>query len=697
MYAANTTCVCCLLFAGAANAHNPHDPVLALGLSPDYSKDKTVFVATLPELNWSYSDILRSTDDGSTWTKLPKGMDNRFDFSAIRLSPNFPADRTIYAATIGDGIYASANGGDSWQTINTGLVGLNIRELKLAGWSNTDYALFAAPTSGGLFRRAASQSSWKRVLKETIKLAVVAPSPDFTTDQTVWAADTTGKLRVSTDGGFTWIDRGNPAAAVIHDMAIAPGGAKEIFLATNRRGIFYSANSGTSFTNIRANLPAEAVNNVAISPDYVVDRTVFCTTPTRSVYKSTNSGMSWTLYSSKAVITHQTAALKEFTELQVSNSYTTDGAVFLSAHDGLFASSDAGRLWGQWQTRPGLITGLALSSAYASDGRVMATNYSNGGLYSSTDRGTSWKLVWDGWTHPQNKLTANGIDFVPNHAGAPIAWANANHSQIGFTSDFGANWSVLPVPKLPRLPGQSPTAVYHNAMIVSPQFETDGELYLGTRTHGVIQSRDGGVSWRMNSGPPTTQQVISMAISPDYANDHTAMIATAAGRVWRTTSRGDSWSVVSSGMIGTRPGMKYASIAISPNYSVDHLVLVGTNNGVYVSKNSGDTWTRVNDLSIGSSRVIRQVEFSADFATDQQIFVTVRGRGLYRATIDASGEVTSSHNIGTPLLDVNSEFTEFRLSPTFSVDATILGASGHGIYRSTDGGENWTLAGSPGR
>ncbi len=111
-----------------------------------------------------------------------------------------------------------------------------------------------------------------------------------------------------------------------------------------------------------------------------------------------------------------------------------------------------------------------------------------------------------------------------------MAGANANHSQIGFTSNFGASWSVLPVPKLRHLPGQLPTAVYHNIMIVSPQFDTDREIYLGTRTHGVIQSRDAGVSWRMNWGLPTTQLVISMATSPDYANDDTAMAATINGQ-----------------------------------------------------------------------------------------------------------------------------------------------------------------------
>lgn len=48
-------------------AHNPHDPVQGLGVSPDFSNDQTLFLATDGELTtWRYQDILRSTDGGVT-------------------------------------------------------------------------------------------------------------------------------------------------------------------------------------------------------------------------------------------------------------------------------------------------------------------------------------------------------------------------------------------------------------------------------------------------------------------------------------------------------------------------------------------------------------------------------------------------------------------------------------------------------
>jgi len=683
------------LLSAKAHAHNPHDPALALGVSPDYTTDKTLFVSTYAEWNWGYKDILRSTDGGATWTKLPKGLDNRSPVAAIRVSPSFALDGMVYAATRGDGVYASSDHGNSWKLINTGLPGKNINELKIAGSPYGGHTLFAAPTTGGLFRRASTQSAWTQVLSNSFKLTVVAPSPDFTTDLTVLAADATGNLLISTDGGLSWVARGSPVGAVIYDMAIAPGGAREIFLAASRPGIFYSANLGASFKNMVANLPAEAVNNVAVSPRYATDHTVFCTTLTRSVYKSTNAGVSWTLNPTGAVITGQAATpATEFAELQVSNTYSSDGAVFLSAFDGLFVSSNAGTTWAQRQTRVGLVTALAFSTAYPTDRRVMASNYAEGGLYSSADRGTTWTRVWNGWLLLGHTLSSFAIDFVRNHTGPPMAVATKNFSQIGFTSDFGATWRVVAIPDMPDA-SHTLWPVYPNVIGVSPEFDSDREIYLGSRRQGVLQSRNGGTSWTASPDVPNAHEILAIAVSPDYADDHTAIATTGDGQLWRTSNSGGRWSRVGASAIKLRNGQCVSSLAFSPNVAADHLVLVGTNSGVYVSTDGGATWKTVNNDSIGPAAVIQQAEFSPDFSADHLLFVNVRGRGLYRVAMSASGAVTSAVYIGATLLDRNVQFTVFHLSPAFRTDATLLGASGRDVYRSTDGGLTWTLVGSP--
>ena len=678
-----------------AYAHTPHDGVQALGVSPEFATDKTLFLAVAgPLTSWRFQDILRSTNGGTTWTNIPNGMDHPFKFTAIRVSPSFGNDNTVFAATRGGGIYQSLDRGDSWQHFNTGLSDLALRVLKLeiAGSKGAEYVLFAADVSGALFRRSKTQANWVQVQAKS-NVAVIAVSPGFTVDGTAITADATGSLRISTDGGNNWNNLGNPASAIVHDIAIAPGDGQEIFLATSK-GIFYRENSSSTFAKKVSNLPAEAVNNIAVSPDYLTDHTVFCTTVTRSVYKSTNGGDSWTLYRSGAGITNQTTALNEFSELQVSNKFSTDHSVFLSAYAGLFISGDGGITWKEKQTRLNLLTGLALSPNFITDHRVIATSYT-GTLYTSANSGTTWaKGSWPN----RSRLNTFDAGFVQNSAGIPKA-ISATAGQWGISGDYGNTWTVKFFGSFPDI---STAPVSPTVQAISPNFNNDREIYFGTRVHGILQTLDGGAHWRTMRGVPSSPQITSLAISPNYTNDGTAFAANYAGTVWRTTDGGDSWLRIGASSIVSLlgPAEKYIWIAISPDFASDQLVLAGTNKGIYRSSNGGDDWTPLINDQIGpSDNVIQQIVFSPNFRNDRIVYVHVRGRGLYRVNLKLGSngwEVASApQNVGQWLLEHNIEFTEFHLSPGFAQDATLLGATRDTVYISKDGGLNWTEAGDP--
>lgn len=367
--------------------------------------------------------------------------------------------------------------------------------------------------------------------------------------------------------------------------------------------------------------------------------------------------------------------------------------MFLSAFDGLFISNDAGVTWQQSKTRQNLFTGLVFSPAYATDRRVMATAYSGGGFYSSANRGTTWSRVWNGWLVWNSQLSAFDIEFLANHPGAPTAVGIRNNPQIGFTSDFGASWNVRRIPDMLNSEGEI-SQVYSMVMGVSPRFDVDQEIYLGTRWHGLLQTRDGARTWRVDPNVPISAQITSLVVSPNYASDHTAFAANMNGEVWRTVNGGDTWTRVDGGAILSRDGLKHMWVALSPNYAVDRLVLVGTNNGLYRSTNGGNSWRKFGNVNIGPARIIQQVEFSPKFAVDRQVFINVRGRGLFRVTLNASGVVSSLRNVGTSLLSRNVQFTEFRLSPAYQQDRTLLGASRGTVYRSTNRGDAWVTAGS---
>ncbi len=674
-----------------AYAHNPHDPVYAMGVSPNFANDRTLFVSTDGEITgWRYPEVLRSTDGGTTWTLLPWGMDNRSSIFAIRVSPGYNVDRTVFVAT-GNGVYKSSTRGDFWEPFNTGLIASKYAtKLEIGGLQN-NYTLFLAIENDGVYRRTHLQTEWTKVLDRSAGVNIIATSSNFAQDKTVVVANSNGTIKISTDGGISWVDKGNPTGAIIYDIAIAPGSAREIFLATDD-GIFVSNNWGNSFTAKLSNLPAEAVNNIVFSPNYQTDRTVFCTTFTKAIYKSTNNGNSWVFHDSTAHITGQTVAAKEFSELQVSKTFATDQALFLSTFDGVFIATNGGNVWSQKQTRENLITGLALSPNFVNDQTIMATTYFGGGFYTSTDKGATWLAKAAGWPN-QAVLSPFDIDFVKNHTGPPLAIATDNKSFLGFSDDFGENWDTLPIPLLPDI-GEGD--IYPTVIALSPIFDTDQEIYIGTRTHGVLQTLDGGINWHRAVDVPHVEKITSIVTSPNYANDKTVFAANKSGEVWRTQNGGGSWTRIGIDSIVTQGKLSYMWIAISPQFATDHLLLIGTNNGIYRSANGGNSWKPFLHKHVGPATVIQQIEFSPTFAQDRTVYATVRGKGLYRLILGTTGWIMSAQNLGTSLLKKNIQFTEFHLSPNFSEDATILGASRRNIYISTDGGLNWIPIGSPG-
>lgn len=692
--AAMIACFLILGFMGIATyAHSPHDQVRGLGISPNFANDKTLFIAAEGEqTSTNYEDILRSTDGGATWIKLPRGMDNRSDFSAIRVSPNFSNDNTVFATTLGDGVYQSLNRGNSWQLFNTGLANKYIQgNLVIAKTGSKDYELFLVPGHGELYRRSSSETSWTELLNSAAGVNIVAVSPDFALNTTIMTASRDGNLQISIDGGNIWINKGNPAGVTAYDIAIAPGPTREIFLATSN-GVFYSNNLGSTFINRSTNLPVETINNIAVSPNYLIDGTVFCTTKTKAVYKSTNRGNNWVLHDSGAVITGQTNALNEFSELQISNTFSTDQTVFLSAFDGLFISKNGGITWIERQTRENLITSLALSPHFMNDQRIIAAVYnSEGGFYTSGDKGATWSLSSTGWPNSLGlPLSGVDVDFVQNYAGLPLAVATNIGRKIGFSSNFGESWNVFTVPEFPHIS----TLVYINVFALSPAFDQDQEIYAGTRQHGILHTTDGGINWRIVPDFPLSPHVTSLSVSPNYANDETAFAANRSGQVWRTNNGGESWSRIGSDSITINGLQSYMWIAISPGFSTDRLILVGTNNGIYRSGDGGNSWQPLRHAKIGPSKVIHQIEFSPSFNEDRTVFVTVRGKGLYRLSLDNVGRVRSVQNVGASLLSKNIQFVEFRMSPDFKQDSTLIGASRNELYISIDGGLIWMLTGS---
>ncbi|MBC8449546.1 MAG: hypothetical protein H8D78_17505, partial [Chloroflexi bacterium] len=194
----------------------PRLPVVRIAAAPAWTN--TLFAATsFFETVRAYStsshydgNIHRSTDGGQTWQPVSPRLDT---VQALVVSPNFPGDHTLFAATgylaghgqQGGTVYRSTDSGLHWEAVGDLVY---IHDLVISPDYSHDQTLFAnaqysagTPTGPGLFRSTDRGGTWTRL--SDMFPAWLAISPDFADDDVLFAA-TPASLYRSADRGATW-------------------------------------------------------------------------------------------------------------------------------------------------------------------------------------------------------------------------------------------------------------------------------------------------------------------------------------------------------------------------------------------------------------------------------------------------------------------------------------------------------------
>ncbi len=334
--------------------------------------------------------------------------------------------------------------------------------------------------------------------------------------------------------------------------------------------------------------------------------------------------------------------------------------IFAGTPDGVFISTDRTATWTH------LDNGLseAISTLAVSNTRVFAGTWT-GHVYRSTDKGSSWSLVNNGFPDaPVRSLAIKGSDL----------FAATEGRGIFRTTDDGESWMAINN-------GLSDTLVHAIAA-------SETNLYAGTWGSGVFRSTDDGASWmKVMSGNIYSLAVSGMNV---YAGGH---------GVYRTTNNGTNWLPVESDsymwvvytlatsgdelMAGTRLGVFYSSglgstlspinnglpITDIPSMTVHGSYLfAGTQfNGVFRSSDNGESWSRVTNGPTSVSVWALHVAGSTLFAGT--------GSDIFRSDDD-----------GTTWTEV---VTVLGVYVFFSRDGTIYAGTGNGVYRSTDNGTTW--------
>lgn len=246
---------------------------------------------------------------------------------------------------------------------------------------------------------------------------------------------------------------------------------------------------------------------------------------------------------------------------------------------------------------------------------------------------------------------------------------------------------------LPALAGintwttNGPEGAIVRSFAFSPDYASDGTIFVGTHHNGVYRSTDRGASWvQINTGLTNTD-VTDVAVSSNYISDTTVFAGTNYGGIYKSIDAGASWRQINNGLTNTI----VTSLGISPDYAIDKTIFAGTAIGIFISTDEGASWTpAMIDLSYIE---IRALAVSPDYATDATVFAAAAWigggalSGVYKSTNRGQNWILMDNGLPT-----GQFVSTVAISPNYARDKTVF-ASGPYVYKSTDAGVSWIRTG----
>ena len=244
---------------------------------------------------------------------------------ALAFSPTAPA--TIFAATVGGGIWKTTNGGASWAPVDDFLANLAVTTIvfkpgepaTLLAGTGEGFFNFDAIRGAGIFRSTDGGTTWAQLPSTANVNYSFVNRLAFSADGSIALAATGSGVFRSVDGGATWSATPvpfNPAIfpgqnPVFTDVKFLPGSSTLAVASGYRGSAYFSSDGGASFsvaggiTGSSALGPEFTRVELAVSPSAPGNVYAVADVSNGQLWKSTNNGVSYTLVRTTAHLSGQ--------------------------------------------------------------------------------------------------------------------------------------------------------------------------------------------------------------------------------------------------------------------------------------------------------------------------------------------------------------------------------------------------------
>lgn len=549
-------------------------------------------------------------DSGTTWQALTDNIGS-LKINDVAIAPDFETSNTMYIAT-GDkdqypssysvGVLKSTDAGETWNP--TGLVfpmNANKTINKLIINPSNSSEIIAA-TSSGMRKTIDAGVTWTSVSASLDFIDIEAKPFDFTT---LYASTRDGVVYRSLNSGASWSIVFYGVSPNRIELAVSPDEPTWVYFVLNNSddglyGIYKSEDSGATYTQV---FDGDDLNMLSYSEDgggtsgigwYALSMSVSPTDANSVILGSVNTwrsldgGLSW------EIVSHWYGAggIEEVHADKHIHCYRNNGDLFEGNDGGIYVSTDNGTSW-EDKTNGMIISQMyKLGVSQSNSNEVIAGLQDNGTkLFSGGD----WFDVKGG----------DGMECIIDYSNTDVQYGTYTNGQISRTMDHWSSSDEIQ-------PSEAGDGAWVTPYIIDPN--DTNILYAGYAD--VWRTVDRGDNWELISSMNSGQRLRSMAIAPSnsevlYVADNT--------KIWKTPDGGISWDNITAGIPSSSNNI--TAIAVKDTDPNTVWVSLGgfTSQKVYQSTNGGDTWT---NISSGLPSIpMYTIVYNKKSGNDHQLFV----------------------------------------------------------------------------
>jgi len=571
------------------------------GMAVHPTDPNTVYVGVAAGSIW------KTTDGGTTWANIGDNLAS-LTYGAIAIDPGNPnivyagAGEIMYGFAFniydGQGLYKSTDAGTTWTHITAGFGNVTHFGDLVVSPHNSNH-IFAALGSGysyinnigneGIWRSTDAGISWARTLNVADGFDIIVHP---TNSNMIYAAAggglTTSGFYISTDTGFTWTqsNTGLPTASTINRIQITLSNSTPatiyalIYNSSNTTVAYKSINGGTAWSQISAGVPLGGNYGSGWS-DIGWYALCIAADPTNAnfviagnvEFHQTTNGSNF-LVNRVAPGTNAWSCPTHVDLHRIVFAPSNHNVIYIACDGGIYKSTNNGTSWASANKGITTIQFYRMASHPSKHDTLIGGAQDNGNFRTFNAGATAWNYT----------TTGDGMECFFDHTVNTTIYVSNQNGWLGKSTDLGT------------------TVTWYGSVSgswITPYFmHPTNNQWIYTANNSILRSTDGGTTYTPIASNVSTLDFINTmdqsSVTPNNMIFAGSGSYTSTPQVKVSTDGGFNWTDVTSNIPGAQ---RYISRVVChpTNANTMYIVRSGYSSGnkIYMTTDLGSTWNNV--------------------------------------------------------------------------------------------------------